>query len=495
MKKIVIDGSQCESKEHLFNHLKKKVDLPEENLDGVFAYFSKLKEEATVMVVNATALKKSLGNYGGSFIKMLDKAQQKNPKIKVKVIYKETVKRKTDAKEMAKGDVKEAGKKAARQKGCPYAGKCGGCNGMKKTYAEETKDKQRWINGILGKLTNVDNIIPMSHPYHYRHKVHAVFSFDRKGNVIAGTYEEKTHRVVNIDSCLIEEQKAGAIIRTIKELLPKFRIKIYDEDSQMGVMRHVLIRSGYATGELLVILVTGQAMLPARKHLVAELCKRHPEITSIVQNINDRKTSMILGERENVLYGKGYIEDRLCGKTFRISAKSFYQVNPEQTETLYQLAVEAAGLTGKERVIDAYCGTGTIGIVAAKHAKEVIGVELNRDAVKDAVINAKINQVDNIRFVQGDAGKFMVEMAARGEHADVVFMDPPRSGSSKEFLDSVVKLAPEKVVYVSCNPETLKDDLLHLMKAQYKIQSCKPVDLFPWTGHVECVVLMSKVQK
>ena len=214
----------------------------------------------------------------------------------------------------------------------------------------------------------------------------------------------------------------------------------------------------------------------------------------MVQNINDKKTSMVLGNRENVLYGRGYIEDELCGRRFRISPKSFYQVNPEQTEKLYQAAIECACLTGEEKVIDAYCGIGTIGIIAAGHAAEVTGVELNRDAVKDARVNAKINGVDNITFYNVDAGKFMVEMAERKEQADVVFMDPPRSGSTEEFLDSVVKLAPERVVYVSCNPETLERDLVYLMKRQYQIKSCRVIDLFPWTGHVETCCLLTRIK-
>ena len=211
------------------------------------------------------------------------------------------------------------------------------------------------------------------------------------------------------------------------------------------------------------------------------LRKLHPEITTIVVNVNDKKTSMVLGDRETVIYGKGYIEDVLCGRTFRISPKSFYQVNPVQTEKLYGKAIELAGLTGKERVIDAYCGIGTIGICAADQASEVIGVELNRDAVRDAVRNAKRNQVKNISFHCADAGKFMVQMAARGEHADVVFMDPPRNGSDENFMRSVVKLGPKRIVYISCN----------LTSHGYRARGVYPYDCFPFTGHTETVCLLS----
>ena len=209
-------------------------------------------------------------------------------------------------------------------------------------------------------------------------------------------------------------------------------------------------------------------------------------------NINDKKTSMVLGEREQAIYGKGFIKDELCGCTFRISPKSFYQVNPVQTEKLYQTAIDFAGLTGKEEVIDAYCGIGTIGMVAAKHAKKVIGVELNGDAVKDARINAKENQISNIEFYKGDAGEFMVDMAEKGLKTDVVFMDPPRAGSDEKFLSSVVKLGPKKVVYVSCNPVTLERDLKYLVKKKYEVQKIQPVDMFPGTGHCETVVLLQR---
>ena len=225
------------------------------------------------------------------------------------------------------------------------------------------------------------------------------------------------------------------------------------------------------------------------------------EISTVVLNVNDKKTSMVLGERETVIYGKGYIEDTLCGCTFRISPKSFYQVNPVQTEALYQKAVAYAGLTGKETVIDAYCGIGTIGLIAAGQAGQVIGVELNKDAVRDAVINAKRNQIKNVQFYQADAGKFMLEMAGqfsaaggRGKAAvDVVFMDPPRAGSDEAFLASVVRLAPKRVVYVSCNPQTLGRDLKYLTAHGYEVVECTPVDMFPWTGHVEAVCLLSKL--
>ena len=262
----------------------------------------------------------------------------------------------------------------------------------------------------------------------------------------------------------------------------------------------------------MVVLVLGSPILPSKNNFVKALRKLHPEITTVVLNVNDKKTSMVLGEKETVIYGKGYIEDTLCGCTFRISPKSFYQVNPVQTEILYTKAIEYAGLTGKERIVDAYCGIGTIGLIAASKAKEVISVELNRDAVRDAVTNAKRNDIKNVQFYNADAGQFMVEMAEyradqkknqvpdatkSGKKAtpdgnvDVVFMDPPRAGSDEAFLSSVIRLAPKRVVYISCNPETLARDLKYLTKHGYQAKECQPVDLFPWTKHVESVVKLS----
>ena len=374
---------------------------------------------------------------------------------------------------------------------CPVEKKCGACNYLSVDYDKQLKKKQQDLEQLLHPFGKVEGIIGMENPYHYRHKVHAVFDRDRKGNILAGAYQENTHQVVSTEGCLIENEKASAIIQTIKKLLPSFRIKTYDEDTGYGLLRHVLIRVGHATGQIMVILVLGSPILPSKNNFVKALRKGHPEISTVVVNVNDRKTSMVLGEKEQVIYGPGYIQDRLCGLTFKISPKSFYQVNPEQTEKLYRKAMEYAGLTGKEKVLDAYCGTGTIGMVAAKQAQSVIGVELNKDAVKDAIINAKQNDIHNIRFYNQDAGEFMVELADKKEKVDVVFMDPPRSGSDEKFLSSLVKLQPDRVVYVSCNPETLARDLRYLTRKGYEMKKAVGVDLFPMTVHVETVVLLS----
>lgn len=370
---------------------------------------------------------------------------------------------------------------------CPAAKKCGGCDYQGLPYSEQLRKKEKTVRILLDSFGKVHPITGMENPYHYRNKVHAVFARDKKGNTVSGVYQKGTHKVVPLDTCLIEDEKADEIIVSIRGLLRSFKIKTYDEDSQYGLLRHVLVKRGFSTGEIMVVLVTASPVFPSKNNFVGALRKLHPEITTVIQNINDRGTSMVLGKRDVVLYGKGYIEDRLCGRTFRISAQSFYQVNPVQTEILYARAIKAAGLTGKETVLDAYCGIGTIGLIASDHAKQVIGVELNPDAVRDAITNAKRNSVSNIRFYCEDAGKFMVKMAEDGAKPDVVFMDPPRSGSDETFLGCLAKLAPEKVVYVSCNPETLARDVKFLRKKGYQMQEAWPVDMFPFCAHVETI--------
>ena len=332
----------------------------------------------------------------------------------------------------------------------------------------------------------------MENPYHYRNKVQAAFGTTRAGRIISGIYQSSTHNIVAVDSCMTEDEIADRIIVDIRRLLRDFKMTTYNEVTGRGFLRHVLVKRGFQTGEVMVVLVTGTPIFPARNNFTRALLKLHPEITTIIQNVNDRYTSMLLGQNEKTLYGPGYITDILCGLRFRISAKSFYQINPVQTEVLYGKAMEFAELTGKETVIDAYCGIGTIGMVASKKAGQVLGVEVNRDAVRDARENAKLNRVKNIRFVCADAGDFMVDMANAGEHCDVLFMDPPRAGSDTAFLSCALTLAPRRIVYVSCNPETLARDLNFLTKRGYRAEKIQPVDMFPHTDHVETVVLLSK---
>ena len=375
---------------------------------------------------------------------------------------------------------------------CSVSKKCGSCQYQGVPYKEQLAAKQKRMKKLLGKFANVKPIIGMDDPFYYRNKVHAVFDRDKKGNIICGTYEAKTHKVVPIEECMIEDKISQEIIRTIRDMLKSFRIKTYDEDTGYALLRHVLVRRGFSTDEIMVVLVIGSPIFPSKNNFVKALRKKYPQITTVVLNVNDKKTSMVLGERDIVIYGKGYIRDTLCGCTFRISPQSFYQVNPVQTEILYKTAIEYAGLGRKETVIDAYCGIGTIGLVAAKRAKNVIGVELNPDAVRDARINAKENKITNARFYQGDAGEFMENMAENGEDADVVFMDPPRTGSDKKFMSSVIKLNPSRIVYISCGPETLARDLEYLTKHGYDVRKIQPVDMFSFTDHCENICLLTK---
>ncbi len=380
-------------------------------------------------------------------------------------------------------------------KRCPVRKKCGGCSLLEMEYSEQLKRKEDFVRKTLKGIVKPEAIIGMENPWHYRNKIHASFARKRDGSIVSGIYEEGTHRLVPVEDCLIQDERANRIVRDLCGLFESFKIKVYNEDTGYGLVRHVLIRTGHVSGEVMVVLVCVSPVFPSKRNFVNALRKLHPEVTTVVLNVNDRRTSMVLGKRDIVLYGKGYIEDQLCGCTFAVSPQSFYQVNPVQTEILYRKAIEFADLHGTEKVLDAYCGTGTIGLIAAEYAGEVTGVELNPEAVRNAVSNAKRNQRKNIRFVQGDAGEYMQKMAAQRETMDVVLMDPPRAGSDEAFLSSLVTLAPEKVVYISCNPVTLARDLKYLGKRGYRVNRAVPVDMFPWTAeeHVETVVLLSRI--
>ena len=375
---------------------------------------------------------------------------------------------------------------------CPLAKKCGGCQLQNMSYDRQLKWKQARCEILLKKFGKVSKIIGMENPYHYRNKVQAAFGRTKSGKIISGVYQSGSHRIVMVDSCMTEDVTADEIIVDIRNMIPKFKIWTYDEDKGTGFLRHVLVKRGFTSGEVMVVLVGASGYFPMKKKFVAALLEKHPEITTVVLNINPKDTNLVLGDREEVLYGNGYIEDTLCGCVFRISPKSFYQINPVQTEKLYNKAMEFARLDKDTTVIDAYCGIGTIGLVAAKTAGNVVGVELNPDAVKDAISNCKRNGMKNARFYCDDAGEFMQALAENGESADVVFMDPPRSGSSKKFIDSLTAMKPERVVYISCNPETLARDLQFITKKGYGVKKIQPVDMFPHTNHIECVVLLER---
>lgn len=375
---------------------------------------------------------------------------------------------------------------------CPLAKKCGGCQLQNMTYERQLKWKQARCEILLKDIGKVKNIIGMDSPFHYRNKVQAAFGRTKSGKIVSGVYQSSSHRIVNVDSCMTEDEVADKIIVDIRKMLPSFKIWVYDEDRGTGFLRHVLVKRGFSSGEVMVVLVAADSRFSTKKPFVKKLLELHPEITTIILNINPGDTNLVLGDREEILFGNGYIVDTLCDLDFAISAKSFCQINPVQCEKLYNKAMEYAALSNKSTVVDAYCGIGTIGLIAAKTAGSVIGVELNHDAVKDAFSNAKRNNADNIKFCCADAGDFMEEMSLSGDNADAVFTDPPRSGCSKKFIQSLIHLKPDTVVYISCNPETLARDLRALVRGGYKVKEITPVDMFPHTNHIECVALISR---
>lgn len=397
---------------------------------------------------------------------------------------------------------------------CPLFSRCGGCQMESLTYGKEIFEKQKYMESYLDKFQVVAPIIAMKDPYYYRTKVQAVFGTDRRGEVVSGIYRRGTHMLIPVRSCMLEDQKCDDILATIRKLVSSIGIMVYDEDAQTGFLRHVLIKRSLTTGQIMVVLVAGSARFPQKKEFVGNLIAIHPEITSIMLNKNADKTSMVLSEEPEVLlYGQSYIEDEMLGLKFRISAKSFYQVNPVQAEVLYKVAIRMACLTGKEKVIDAYCGTGTIGLIAAKHgASQVLGIESNPDAIEDAITNAKENSIDNAAFVCDDAGVRLKAMSRDLNlihsdpnaklsfspelfHPDVVFLDPPRSGSTEQFLSALIRLEPQRIVYISCSVETLERDLCYILDhSDYHVDGIQGVDMFPHTEHVETVVLMSRVE-
>ena len=377
---------------------------------------------------------------------------------------------------------------------CESADRCGSCAYAGMKYDNELKIKQDYVDKLFKGVCPVEKITGMYRPVHYRNKVHAVVGEDKNGNIITGTYEENSHVIVPVSECMLEDSQCSKIIATLRDLFKSFKYKPYNEDKGTGFIRHILLRKGFSTKEIMLVLVTSEVAFPSKTHFLKALKGKHPEINTIVQNVNGYNTSMVLGPRNIVLTGKGYIEDVLCGYRFRISPSSFYQINHQQTEKLYKAAINMAGITKKDTVIDAYCGIGTIGIAASGKAGQVIGVELNAAAVKDAEENARLNNIKNIRFVNADAGEFLVEYA-RNKKADVVIMDPPRSGSSEDFLNSILKIKPDRVVYVSCNPDTQRRDVDVLIKGGYKVDGCRPFDMFPFTDNVETVCLLSKLHE
>ena len=370
-----------------------------------------------------------------------------------------------------------------------YEKKCGGCPLLALPYREQLAQKQARLQELLGGFAPVKAVQGMAEPLHYRNKAIASFATQR-GKLVCGLYAEGTHRVLPGADCLLQEEILNKTLAAVLDAARACRWTAYDEDRGTGLLRHTVLRSS-GDGKVLVTLVTPGPDLPGSKNFCTALHKKAPWVVSIVQNINPTRSSAVLGSREKTLYGPGFVLDMLCGTQFAISSRSFYQVNRTQTEVLYKKALELAKLTGRETVIDAYCGIGTIGLCAAPLVKQVIGVERNPAAVKDAAANARRNKIANARFVCADATEWMAAAAGEGLHPDVVFLDPPRAGSTPECIAAVNKMKPRRVVYVSCDPETLARDVAAFTRLGWRAAKFCPVDLFPQTKHVETVVLLS----
>ncbi len=383
-------------------------------------------------------------------------------------------------------------KQTNKEKQCMYK-KCGGCDLAELSYEDQLAQKQKNLENLLGKFGKPEPILRMHNPTHYRNKVQMAY-FNNERRVLYGTFMPGTHTFTPVKDCLIADRKAAKIFEDIAEIWNDLKLSVFQERSGNGFLRYVMVRHSEKTNQYMVVFVTGNAGFPKKDIVLKTLLDRNPYIKTVVQSVNNRPgTSVILGKNTFALHGNGYIEDLLCEKRFRISAASFYQVNARQTEVLYRTVIETANLRKNETVIDAYCGTGTIGIIASGYVKQVIGVELNPAAVKDAEYNAKINKASNVSFTVNDAGKYMESLAMEGKTADTVIMDPPRAGADERFLESLVLFAPKKIVYVSCNPETLKDNLDYLTGEGYAVQRIQPVDMFPFTSHIETIVLLQKL--
>lgn len=371
-----------------------------------------------------------------------------------------------------------------------FSQKCGGCPLLATPYVEQLAQKQARLQTLLEKFAPVEPVRGMAEPWHYRNKAIATFAM-RQGKLVCGLYAEDSHRVLPGADCLLQGEALNRTLEAVLTAARGCRWTAYDEDRGTGLVRHVVLR-GTRDGQVLVTLVTPSPALPGSRNFCAALRKAAPWVASVVQNINPTTTSAVLGNREKVLYGPGHVLDTLCGLRFAISSRSFYQVNPIQTEVLYKAALELAGLTGQETVVDAYCGIGTIGLCAAPHAKRVIGIERNPSAVRDAVANARRNGLRNAQFFCADATAWMMKAAGENLRPDVVFLDPPRAGSTPECIGAVARMAPRRVVYVSCDPETLARDVALFAKQGYRAQKFVPVDLFPHTRHIETAALLTR---
>jgi len=379
---------------------------------------------------------------------------------------------------------------------CKICSSCGGCQYQQISYDYQlilkTKRVKDAIKHIGGFDVSVNDCIGMENPYNYRNKIQVPFAKDKKGNIKYGFYKENTHEIISTKQCYIEDERAASILWDIKCLLEEMKISPYNEDLRSGILRYVLIRTSYHFKELMVVLVVSKLNFPGQRNFVDALLKKHPEITTIVENVNTRKTNVILGDINKTLFGKGFIKDSISDLVFEISPSSFFQVNPIQVEKLYKTAINCIDNIENKIVLDAYAGVGTIGLIVAKKAKSVISVEIVKSSHFDAINNAKRNDVKNIRFILDDASRYIANTL---DEFDVVIMDPPRKGSDEKFLSTLINRKVKEIVYISCCPETLARDLKYLSK-YYDVNYVQPVDMFPMSSHVETVLLLQlKTQK
>ncbi|AOM83904.1 23S rRNA (uracil(1939)-C(5))-methyltransferase RlmD [Salisediminibacterium beveridgei] len=377
---------------------------------------------------------------------------------------------------------------------CPIYDRCGGCSLQHLSYAGQLHEKQKQVESVMARIGGFDHlqvhpVNGMTDPWRYRNKSQVPIGEER-GKIVAGFYAERSHTIVDMDACLIQHEDQDRVVNVVKELARQHGIRGYDDHKHKGTLRHVVIRRAKTTGDLMVVLVTKDQSLPHKEHLIQAITEAVPNVTSIMQNINPKRTNVIFGDQTVCLWGEETIKDRIKGIEFVISARSFYQVNPDQTEVLYQQALDYADLSGSETVIDAYCGIGTISLFLAQKARHVYGVESVAAAIDDARRNAKANHIDNATFAVGEAESLMPWWHSQGLDPDVIVVDPPRKGCETEMLDAMAAMKPNRIVYVSCNPATLARDMKHLAEQGYHAKEVQPVDMFPQTTHVEAVTVM-----
>lgn len=377
------------------------------------------------------------------------------------------------------------------EKHCTCFKRCGGCQ-LDMSYTDQLKWKMDKAERMLSKFCRVEPIIAMKDPYNYRNKVQTVFSYDHRRQLISGIYQSTSRRMVATEDCMLEDKVCTKAARVLKKVMLEYKIRPYDPKTNKGFIRHLLARYSRATGQLMMCICVQDTLSFPKKMIASELSRNLPELETVVLNVNNAPLPLSLSDNNIVLYGKGYIEDIILGKRFKISPRSFYQVNSVQTEKLYSEVIRAADLKPTDVVFDAYCGTGTIGILCADKAGQVIGSELVKDACADAKYNVEVNGLNNVEIINSDAGRFMASAARKKKHVDVVITDPPRAGCDKRFMRFLFKLAPSRVVYVSCKIESLEKDLRTLTGNGYKVTHIQPVDMFPHTTGIETVCLLEK---